>query len=299
MALLDRKTNEKNIPHAPTPSPSDDTHSHTHAHPHTHSKKPHAALKMVSGLSCNYNRYFSSGVYTFRYPAVNQHTLAFIDRYMAKRRGDSHILDYGCGDGRYLTALLHHFPKARFTAFDIASAPLKRLEKKLLQLQAIKRVTIIDDNDTLLQSLNMGDKVDIALILFGVFSHIESAKQRQTLLLSLRDSIAATSGKLILSVPNKARRFKREQQQQKSHEIQYTRHIHLQDVMFYYHLYSVKTISDELAQAGLHVIDVRAESIFPESWVTRFSLLGKIDQHLCKILPADWGYGILLCCQAK
>lgn len=290
MALLHTKATEQDVKKAPTHTPSHRSSPHRQTHK--------TALKMVSGLSSNYNRYFSSGVYTFRYPAVNSHTLAFIHRYMAKRRRDSHVLDYGCGDGRYLTTLLRSYPKAHFTAFDIASAPLKNLEKKLLQLQETQRVNIIDDFTLLAKTREMGGTIDIALVLFGVFSHIECPKQRHTLLCYLRDSIAPTCGKVILSVPNKARRFKHQQKQQNNHEIQYTRHIHLQDMMFYYHLYSVETITAELEQAGLSVINVQAESIFPESWVTRFSLLGKIDQQLCKILPADWGYGILLCCQA-
>lgn len=263
-------------------------------------KNKRAPLKVVSGLSSSYNRYFSSGVYTLRYPNVNQHTLTFIDRYMKKRRSKTHVLDYGCGDGRYLTAILQQHPKAHFTAFDIASAPLKELEKKLLRTQAIQRVSIVDDFAVLLQHLKAGHTIDIALVLFGVFSHIQSAKQRQELLQYIRESIIPTCGKLILSVPNKARRFRALQKEQNNHEVQYTRHIHLQDVTFYYHLYSVSSITAELEQAGFTLTEVRAESLLPESWVTRFPLLlGKLDKQLCKILPADWGYGILLCCQAK
>ena len=98
-------------------------------------------------------------------------------------------------------------------------------------------------------------------------------------------------------MPNKNRRFLALQRQQKSRTVKYTREIGKVKNTFFYHLYTTETIKKELAKAGLEVINMHAESVLPETWVSRFSLLGRIDQYLCKYVPASWGYGILLSCQ--
>jgi SAM-dependent methyltransferase len=247
----------------------------------------------------NYNRYFTSGTYTLRYPRVNTHTLQFVNYYLADKPANTHVLDYGCGDGRYLTFLLSSHSHIHFTAFDIAIAPLNTLREKLEHMNALERVAIVHDFDVLLGDLASGKTVDIALLLFGVLSHIDSAKQRHELLCYLRESIATTDGKLILSVPNKARRFLALQQHSDNDDIRYTRKINHVDTDFFYHLYDVHTIEKELADANLQIVTLRAESFFPESWVTRVPLLGYIDRHICQWLPARWGYGILICCQPK
>lgn len=263
----------------------------------TSTKLTRSPLKNVSLIVSNYNRYFSSGIYDHRYPHVNRNTLALINQHMTQQPPQAHVLDYGCGDGRYLLPLLEDHPQAAFRAFDIASAPLKILEQKILQQQWIKRVALYDSLETLTLDIKANASIDVALVLFGVFSHIESAKERQQVLRVLREHITPNTGRLILSVPNKARRFIRLQKQQKSHAIHYTRQINQQDMVFYYHLYSVESIQEELRHAGFDHIEARAESLLPESWVTRISCLGRLDQWLCKHIPAHWGYGILLSCQ--
>ncbi len=265
--------------------------------PRTTKKSQANSTKTSVSLHQGYNRYFASGLYKSRYPKVNRHTLSFINDYLKKRRTNSHILDYGCGNGRYLTTLLSLHTKARFTAYDNAQAPLKILHKKLTRLKATQRVKLVSNKSELLNDLEVSSGADIALLLFGVLSHIESRQERHELLCSLRDSISSSCGKLILSVPNRQRRFLRLQRQQKSHSIRYTREINKTKIPFFYHLYSLEDLKKELTQAGLELISSRAESIFPESWVTRFSLLGAIDQQLCRIVPARWGYGILVSCQ--
>jgi SAM-dependent methyltransferase len=267
------------------------------ANPHVLEKTAAAPTVKVASNTINYNRYFTSGTYTLRYPRVNTRTLQFVNHYLSEKPANAHVLDYGCGDGRYLTILLTAHSHIHFTAFDIALAPLNTLREKLVHLNALQRVSIVHDFTVLLDDLKSGKTVDLALLLFGVLSHIESATQRHELLCYLRDSITATGGKLILSVPNKARRFFALQKQHDNDDIRYTRKINHVDTDFFYHLYDVHTIKKALNNADLTILSMRAESVLPESWITRAPLLGYIDRYICQWLPAHWGYGILICCQ--
>ena len=122
-------------------------------------------------------------------------------------------------------------------------------------------------------------------------------QDRHTLLHYIQRNLNPESGTFILSVPNKRRRFRTLQQQQKSHEVAYTREINQQTTHFYYCLYDVDSIQQELNNAGFTVTEIRAESVLPESWVTRSPLLGWLDHQLSKITPAQWGYGILIHCR--
>ena len=79
----------------------------------------------------------------------------------------------------------------------------------------------------------------------------------------------------------------------------YQRAIDKQLINFYYHLYSVESITEELSMAGLEIVSIKAESLLPESWITNSPLLGWLDYQLCRWLPATWGYGILISCRPK
>ena len=269
-----------------------------------HSTEKPLGADIESGMATNYNHYFSTGTYLQRYPQVNLHTLAFSQCYINQQNPDLHILDYGCGSGRYLMILLKRYPLSRFSAYDISSMPLKLLRENLSRIKASNRVKVTDRYEDILENnpsenVETKSRIDVALLLFGVLSHIESGTKRQAILKDLSNHIDPKSGYLLLSVPNMKRRFLNIQKQQKSNEITYSRQIDDQESTFYYHLYSVETICKELSDAGLNVVEVRPESIFPESWVTRFPTLGWIDHQLCKVLPAQWGYGILIACQTK
>jgi 2-polyprenyl-3-methyl-5-hydroxy-6-metoxy-1,4-benzoquinol methylase len=252
----------------------------------------------------NYNHYFSTGIYKQRYPRVNRHTLAFINYYANKKPADLSMLDYGCGNGRYLIKLLFCHLNAHFIAYDISSTPLQILRETLLSIKQSARVSIVDNVELLDNTSSPYDHdkplhCDIALLLFGVLSHVPSSVERQKILTCLREKIAPKSGHLLLSVPNKKRRFAAMQKQQNSYEITYSRNIDNQVTDFYYHLYDTGTIRTELNNANLEVINIRAESLLPESWVTRMPIIGWLDQQLCQFIPACWGYGLLICCRAK
>lgn len=259
-------------------------------------------------LSSTYNNYYSSGFYKKRYPRINQCTAKFIEQHIDKSNAakstehatsTDQILDYGCGNGRYLTNLLARYPQHHFTAYDISPVPLKLLKETLEHLGETSRVNIISDFDALYQHIIQQDSpapINTALLLFGVLSHIASPIQRQEILTFLRQHLNS-DGHLILSVPNKRRRFLKLQRQQGSHEITYQRTINKEAADFYYHLYSVETIIRELTMAGLTATSIKAESLLPESYITKFPALGWFDRQLCRWLPASWGYGILVSCK--
>jgi SAM-dependent methyltransferase len=270
---------------------------------------PDEELSKKSDIEKNYNRYYSTGIYKSRYPSINQQTLSTIHQAFGHFYSDTtsdkkplRVLDYGCGEGRYLCHLLPSYPKAHFTAYDISSEPLQTLAKSLESLYESgeqSRVDIVYGETALSHySTEQGDpSFSIALLLFGVLSHIPSASQRLHILSYLRDSIDPTDGRLIISVPNKARRFKKIQQELNSHEITYSRVIEQQTMSFYYCLYDADSIQKEIQTAGLDIMTVKAESVFPESWVTNNRLLGWVDRQVCRWIPAKWGYGILVSCK--
>lgn len=261
-----------------------------------------------SDIEKNYNRYYSTGIYKSRYPSINQQTLSIIrqafesfhtESYISKK--SLQILDYGCGEGRYLCHLLPSYPQAHFTAYDISSEPLQALAKSLQGDDEQSRVDIVyGENELENYTRTRGDvKFSIALLLFGVLSHIPSALKRLKILSYLRNSIYPINGQLIISVPNKARRFKKIQQALNSHEITYSRIIKQQTIDFYYYLYDVESIQREIQAAGLDIINIKSESVLPESWITSYPLLGWIDKQVCRWIPAKWGYGILISCKVS
>jgi 2-polyprenyl-3-methyl-5-hydroxy-6-metoxy-1,4-benzoquinol methylase len=272
----------------------------------TAKSEPKKEKTVESDIEKNYNRYYSTGIYKSRYPSINQQTLSVIhqtfEHFCIEKPAPKkplQVLDYGCGEGRYLCHLLPSYPQAHFTAYDISSEPLQALSKSLDDYGERSRVDILYGEKALAKYSEDQDKqkFSIALLLFGVLSHIPSASQRLQILSYLRDSIDPTNGRLIISVPNKARRFKKIQRALNSHEITYSRTIEQQTIGFYYYLYDAESIQKEIQAAGLDIINVKAESVLPESWVTNYRLLGWIDRQVCRWIPAKWGYGILVSCK--
>lgn len=249
----------------------------------------------------NYNCYFSTGVYQARYPNVNQQTLSIIKEAASHQPLEdiTQIFDYGCGEGRYVFHLLSTYPYASISAYDISSEPINRLASALDKSRQRSRVALITGEQALAQhrKTTAAASYSLALLLFGVLSHVDSLEERQALLVFLRDQLDKEDGRLIISVPNKARRFGAIQRRTGSHEITYTRTINHKPVSFYYHLYSVDTICAELAQAGLDIISVQAESLLPESWITKHSIIGWVDKHISRLVPANFGYGIVVTCR--
>jgi hypothetical protein len=153
-----------------------------------------------------------------------------------------------------------------------------------------------------------GAPVDLALIMFGVLGHIPGRANRVATLRRIHDLLTREgSGHLVISVPNAARRFRTEQQEHRAAlatgnsrppareegDILYSRQHGGERIELFYHLYSPEMLAGELQDAGFKGIRVQAESVWPESGVTRSKGLAMLDRLLRPITPPGLGYGIL------
>ncbi|WP_176992745.1 bifunctional 2-polyprenyl-6-hydroxyphenol methylase/3-demethylubiquinol 3-O-methyltransferase UbiG [Collimonas sp. OK242] len=246
-----------------------------------------------------YDHYFLSDGYRRRYPEPNVATMTYLlEKGLA---GVDQILDFGCGNGRYSLALLEK-SQAHLTAYDISAASLTEFESRLRTTSHRERVTFVYDD---LDGLNKYAYYDAILMLFGVLSHVVERNLRLQTLHKMRSLIRA-DGKLILSVPSVFRRrpwelFKyglartlghARPPQNEAGNIRFTRRIQRRNLTFFYHLYSLRTLREELAEAGFAISEWQPESVFPEWLVTQSSLMRCIDQRLCSWIPAELGYGM-------
>ena len=243
-----------------------------------------------NGNVSQYQYYFASGYYDQRYPKANHSVLALV-RNLLPHNG--RVLDYGCGSGRYLLEL--RYQAAECIGFDICDAALSRLRDNLVVLDCAEHITLLGPQEAQLEAYcRQSGPVDLALCLFGVLAHIDTPKKRQDVLRTLAHSLDLVEGRLIISVPNRRRRFRKEQRNFSGEDqIRYTRHIEGNTLELSYRMYDAGSLSRELEQAGFEIEQLRAESFFPESWLARSMLLARLDHGLCRWLPADLGYGIL------
>lgn len=236
-----------------------------------------------------YQHYFASGYYDRRYPAPNRTVMARARQLLPE---GGRVLDYGCGSGRYLLPLRDK--ASRCIGYDICPTALQLLEQQLQAADTLRSTTLLGpDESHILDYCRREGPVDTVLCLFGVLSHIDSPAQRQHILRLLRRTLS-TNGHLLISVPNKRRRFRREQRARGDHDqIRYTRNCDGRTLELGYHLYDVAGFRRELMDAGFEVIRLQAESLFPEAWVSHSALLARGDCHICRWLPAALGYGLL------
>ena len=82
-----------------------------------------------------YESYFASGHYDRRYPRPNPNVLRLILRGLPPA---AHVIDYGCGSGRYLFALRGRVAVA--AGYDICTAALARLREKADRIEPGTRV---------------------------------------------------------------------------------------------------------------------------------------------------------------
>ncbi|AEK61456.1 class I SAM-dependent methyltransferase [Collimonas fungivorans] len=250
-------------------------------------------------MQATYDHYYLSEGYRRRYPEPNIATMAYL---LQNGLADvSQILDFGCGNGRYSLALLEK-TKAHLTAYDISAASLAEFESQLRSTPHRERVSFVHDN---LDGLNRYASYDAILMLFGVLSHVVERDLRLQTLHKMR-SLIRPDGKLILSVPSIFRRRPWEllkyslaramgyaaPPQDEAGNIRFTRRIEGRNLTFFYHLYSLRTLREELAEAGFAIMECQPESLFPEWLVTQSSLVRCIDRRLCSWIPAQLGYGM-------
>ncbi|MEM8572379.1 MAG: methyltransferase domain-containing protein [Pseudomonadota bacterium] len=247
------------------------------------------ATEFASNLT-QYERYFASGSYDHRYPCPNQRMLRLAESLLPP---DGHFIDFGCGSGRYL---LNLSGKARIAAgYDICEAALERLRAALAERSNRLPVTLLGpDPSDLDRHASRHGPADLVLCLFGVLSHIRGRAARRRVLEQLRSQLMPRTGRLLISVPNRFRRFTREQKAAGAgaEEIHYTRGLNDGSVEMSYRLFDPESLQEELAQAGLEIVSLGAESLLSESTVTRSRLLQAADGKLSAWLPAAWGYGI-------
>lgn len=245
-----------------------------------------------------YNEYYGNGLYANRYPKANPNVTDRVLTHTAPLTETSNILDYGCGNGRYLQQVLEH-TLARTIGFDVSEVAIQQAKNQLQPYQF--RVSLFSSRNTLNRALLHTSKVDVALLLFGVLAHIEGKENRREVLSWLFEHLKSGYGHLLVSVPNRLRRFWWLQlkvyflRSPKTKEgICYERGGDSQKISLYYHLYTCKELIEELEDVGFVIRRVSAESFFPEKWVIRYSWLARLDWMLCEILPAWIGYGILV-----
>lgn len=246
-----------------------------------------------------YDDYFASHDYEVRYPRPNEGTWAFL------RRGgilqSRHLLDLGCGNGRYAVPLLQA-GRMHLVACDISQSAIEQLDLRLKGLGMRDRAQLHVGE---LASLPADHSFDAVVMMFGVLSHLGLRDQRLQALRDLRGRMTP-SGLLALSVPCIWRRRPLEILRawwrapgRSPEDIAFQRRIAGQIRTFYYHLYSPRTLRQELAETGWTIRALEAESLLPEWLVTQSPRWSRLDTTLAAHIPAALGYGIRVLAQAS
>jgi SAM-dependent methyltransferase len=255
-----------------------------------------------------YEEYFRSGVYAARYPVANTHSVDVILEHGG--RGAKRILDFGCGTGRYILALLRQ-TEAKITGFDVCPAAIQGLKENLTYHPESQRVDMILGD---LERLEREAPFDVAICMFGVLSHIVRRPDRVQTLKRLGALLTPETGRLIVSVPNAYRRRYLEQAKRRlrviiegppmdgsfrTGDITYTRQLGDQNVELFYHLYTQERFQADLCKAGLETVALMPESVFAEAGVTHSKLLSQVDATLLKICPVQLGYDLMAVAKAR
>jgi tRNA (uracil-5-)-methyltransferase TRM9 len=236
-----------------------------------------------------YEAYFASGHYDRRYPVANPTVLRLI-RQRLPRGG--HVLDFGCGSGRYLLALRDHAGIA--AGYDVCQAALERLQGNIARGGGAGRICLLGpDPWDIDRHLARHGTADVVLCLFGVLSHIEGRALRRRTLRRLAGCLKPGSGRLILSVPNRARRFRSEQRGHPDGEIRYVRSLGDLSLELSYKLFDLDSFREELEGAGFALEQVGAESLVPEALVANSPVARASDRMATPFVPAGLGYGLL------
>jgi len=242
-------------------------------------------------VASSYQLYFDSGCYDLRYPGPNRATWA---RILAHLPAGGHVIDYGCGSGRYLLRLQGRAGRA--AVYDISSAALDLLRARAGAAGWHDLAILGPDPGDLDRHMAEHGPADLVLCLFGVLGHIETAAARQEALGRMRRALKPGTGRLLLSVPNRRRRFPREQTLAGAAAgglVRYTRSLGAHSVTLPYQLYDPARLGAELSAAGFTLRGMHPESVLPESWLLNHAALRRLDGLLTPLCPAGLGYGIL------
>lgn len=255
-------------------------------------------MNPASDIAENYDQYFASQLYDQRYPRPNPSSLAVVMREI--REGRTRVLDFGCGNGRYAAPLLER-TDATIVACDISREAVDSLAWRCARYVETGRLrTVCGDLSTLTSTLRPGERFDLAILMFGVLGHIFSRALRQQTLAAIR-TLLRPGGRIIVTVPNVARRFPKRQAlarrlvqagQLEEGDIYYERRADNVLVKMYYHLYALEELVRELEQQGFRLIQVEAESVLPESGVVRSTPVRWLDRLLATLIPVRYAYGL-------
>lgn len=246
-----------------------------------------------------YDLYFSSGLYQRRYPRANARSLAFIVDHLGA--GAVEILDFGCGDGRYALPLLQA-TEATVTGYDVCGEALKRLIGHGCRFAEAGRLRPLSGTlEAVLAHYERRPRPQLAMLMFGVLGHIRPAAERRRVLTALA-RLLAPGGRLVLSVPNRRRRFRHEQRQRpasfdgqplEAGDITYRRCAGKTEIPLFYHLYTAASLRHDLEASGFVVDQLVAESALSEHAVTASPGARALDEGLRRLIPLDWVYGFL------
>lgn len=247
----------------------------------------------ASRHAASYEYYFASGYYDARYPQPNGHVLDVVAGCLPRSPG--HVIDFGCGTGRY--AFWAAERSRRVGAFDVSDAAIQELSQRRDEAEAHNIGILGPDLDDLERHVGTYGRADVVLAIFGVIAHIEGRNARCATLRRLCE-LTKKDGWLIVSVPNRARRFRAEQRVAGDQDgIRYARKHAGTELNFFYKLYDTHEFCTELSDAGLHIERLLPESVLPESWVANSSLLRSLDRQLSRLIPPRYGYGFLAVCR--
>jgi SAM-dependent methyltransferase len=247
-----------------------------------------ATLPGPASIAREYEVYYRTGNYDRRYPAPNPNVLRFVRNLMPR---DAHVVDFGCGSGRYLLAL--HAQARLATGYDISPTALALVRSRAAERGAANVLVLGPDPQSLDFHVARHGPADLVLCLFGVLSHIEGAEARRATLARFARLLAPGTGRLVVSVPNRHRRMRREQRAQAAAEIRYSRRFREGAVELPYKLFDPASFRAELREAGFAIERIVAESLFAETGVTRSPVLRTLERVAAPLLPPSLGYGLL------
>ena len=254
----------------------------------------HTELPDMSG---SYDLYISSGLYDRRYPRPNRRTLR---KSLCRLPEEGRFIDFGAGTGRYTMPLLQQ-TAASGVAHDICPVARRAMSEQLNGFISDGQLVVRGEDAVTLAAVYPG-AFDLALLAFGVLGHVAGRSERLRLLVAVRDMLKP-DGTLILSLPNRRRRF-RAQQRSSTHLVQagklehgdvlYSRGRGPEEIPMFYHLFTAAEAHRDLSHAGYRVESIEPESLLAEETVVGTPLVGWLDDLACRFTPATYGYGFLI-----
>jgi tRNA (uracil-5-)-methyltransferase TRM9 len=255
---------------------------------------PTKARPHIIDLVEAYDNYFESGHYDHRYPAPNLNMLRTIRSCLSP--GDR-VLDFGCGNGRYIAPLLTGH--VQIIGYDPSPAALEALARFHQPAIDAGRLIAVGGSLEDLEAATPAGSLDLAMLVFGVLAHVQGAAARRHTLTVIR-RLLRPGGKLIVTVPNIARRFRAEQAlnaariasgELEAGDIIYQRQAKEGPIELYYHLFDEPEFRSLLGRTGFDITHFGAESVLPERSVLRLPAGALIDRALMAVTPTRFTYG--------